>query len=367
VDVKEVTEKGQLDVPTQPVNTYDPRGSVSGQGQHLVVLHNGAHSMITLRARLKSAKFEALEKTWGDLPAGSLVTANTAAAREQIEKLGLVAKVMPELPDVPRHAVDLPRLAVYSTWGSTQEVGWVRHALDSFEVPYDLIFKERVKKGNLRGDYDVVLIPNQRGGSAKGIVFDIDCKGRSMAYTKTADFKSLGMYGETEEMCGGMGLEGVVEFEKFVTGGGVMITLAGASTLPAEFGLVRRVDASRPVGAFYAPGPILDAEIEKPSHPMFYGYTAKTVAIRYANGPLLYASEQDRQKWSLLKYPFTEKGILSGHIQGIGQLKDHPAVMDVPSGKGRVVMFATNPCYRWQTHSEFAMLFNSLLHFDDVK
>ncbi len=28
-------------------------------------------------------------------------------------------------------------------------------------------------------------------------------------------------------------------------------------------------------------------------------------------------------------------------------------------------MFATNPCYRWQNHGEFGMLFNAILHWND--
>ena len=48
------------------------------------------------------------------------------------------------------HDLDLPRVAVYSTWGSTQDVGWVRYAFDKFEMPFDLIYKERVQRGNLK-------------------------------------------------------------------------------------------------------------------------------------------------------------------------------------------------------------------------
>ena len=55
----------------------------------------------------------------------------------------------------------LPRVALYSLWsgGATQDVGWVRYAFDKFEVPYELIYKERVKKGNLKNDYDVIVMP----------------------------------------------------------------------------------------------------------------------------------------------------------------------------------------------------------------
>ena len=70
------------------------------------------------------------------------------------------------------HDLDLPRLALYSLWSgnATQDVGWVRYALDKFEVPYDLIYKERVKKGDLKGAYDVIVIPNQaRQRQAHGV------------------------------------------------------------------------------------------------------------------------------------------------------------------------------------------------------
>ena len=47
------------------------------------------------------------------------------------------------------------------------------------------------------------------------------------AYTKDAKFPSLGTYGESEDITGGMGLEGVIELQKFVEAGGVLITLGG--------------------------------------------------------------------------------------------------------------------------------------------
>jgi hypothetical protein len=43
--------------------------------------------------------------------------------------------------------------------------------------------------------------------------------------------------------------------------------------------------------------------------------------------------------------------------------------MDIPEasrGKGRVIMFANNPIYRWQNHGEFNMVFNAILNWNDV-
>jgi hypothetical protein len=368
--VEEISDKAVLDVPVQPIDTLSISGSVKGDGPILAVLDNGANSLVTLRYRLKNVKFEAIEQPFKassdtEIPAGSFLVATTPQLRSETEKLGLQAVALPGMPSVPKHLVDLPRLAVYSSWGSTQDVGWVRYAFDHFEVGYDLIYKERVRKGNLRDSYDVIVIPNQGRGSAKSIVFDVESKGKPLAYTKSAEFPTLGMYGESDDISGGMGLPGVVEFDNFVKKGGVLITLGASSYFPAEYGITQAVDAGRPTQQFYAPGPIVEAEILKPMHPIFYGYTQKIVPVRYANGPLLRLPEEDRTKWVLARFPGTDKSVLSGLMKGVAETRNRPAIVDVPVGQGRVVLFATNPCYRWQNLGEFNMLANSILHFND--
>jgi hypothetical protein len=162
-----------------------------------------------------------------------------------------------------------------------------------------------------------------------------------------------------------MGLPGVMELDKFVNSGGVLVTLGASSYFPAEFGLTRTVDAARPTGQFYAPGPIVEAEILRSSHPIFYGYSETTVPVRYANGPLLRVPQEGRG-WVLMRYPGTDKSVLSGLFKGVAEIRGRPAVVDVPAGQGRVILFATNPAYRWQNLGEFAMLANSLMHWNSL-
>jgi hypothetical protein len=52
-------------------------------------------------------------------------------------------------------------------------------------------------------------------------------------------------------------------------------------------------------------------------------------------------------------------------MKGVAETRERPAIVDVPVGQGRVLLFATNPCYRWQNLGEFNMLSNSILHFND--
>jgi hypothetical protein len=329
------------------------------------VLHNGSNSIPTLRYHLKDLTYDTLTQPYkaGDveLPAGSLLLPSSARVKGEIEKLGLQAVALSDMSKVEKRPAKLPRLAMYTTWGNTQDVGWVRYAFDHFELAYDLIYKERVRKGSLRDSYDVIVIPNQ-GRTSKGLVFDIESKGKPLAYNKTPEFPTMGLYGESEDITGGMGLEGVVELEKFVKAGGTLITLGVASFLPADFGLTQTVEATRTSAQFYAPGPVVEMEIQQQSNPIFYGYTDKVVPVRYANGPLLRVPQENRSKWVLAQFSGTEKSVLSGLMKGVAETRNRPAIADVPVGQGHVILFATNPCYRWQNLGEFNMLANAILY-----
>jgi hypothetical protein len=389
-DVREIADKAILDVAVDPVIEAKLAGTFTNaapgsdaSGAVFVVPHFGSNNMITLRYRLKDLKVQAAEQEFKNgettFPAGSfIVTGGAAKLRAAVEALGLTAVAFPAPPSVPMHDLDLPRIAMYSTWGSTQDVGWVRYAFDKFEVPFDLVYKEQVRRGDLKSKYDVIVIPSQ-AGTAKRLVFDIEPRGTPIAYKKSERFRNLGMYGESDDITGGMGLEGVAEIDKFVKAGGVLVTLGASSFLPAEFGLTPNIDAARTSAQFYSPGAIIDAEILRPEHPIFYGYDRKTIPVRYANGPLLTvqtganpfdgppAVPPPTPQSVLMRYPGGDDHVLSGLMRGAAEIRNRPAIVDQPSGKGRVVLFAGNPCYRWQNFGEFNMLFNTLLNFDDLK
>ena len=50
-------------------------------------------------------------------------------------------------------------------------------------------------------------------------------------------------------------------------------------------------------------------------------------------------------------------------MAGAEEIKNRPAILDVPVGQGQVLMFATNPVYRWQNLGEFRMLYNALINY----
>jgi hypothetical protein len=373
-DVKEIKDKAILDVKVTPVKEAIATGTVKSAGTAgFAIAHYGSNNMIALRYRLRQRAMKIAEKGFTaegiEFPAGSFLVppaGEDGALQNAIKELGLTAVSLAKMPDVPAHDADVPRVAMFSSWTGTQEIGWVRFTFDKFGIPYDLIYKERVRKGNLRADYDVIVMPTQT--ATRQAVFAPPAA-RPVPYMKDAKYKFLGMYGESPDITGGMGGEGVDAFAKFLDAGGTLIAMGNAVRFPAEFGFARSVDAAGTTSnAFYAPRPIVNAEILRLDHPVFYGYTSKIMPIKYLGGPLLSVAQPD-QAHVLARYVGGEAAVVSGLMRGADEIRERPFAADVPggySGKGRVVLFANNPIYRWQNHGEFNLVFNSMLNWNDL-
>jgi hypothetical protein len=350
------------------------KGKVAGSGSAgLAVAHFGSNNMIAFRYKLRDVPMKVATASFKadgtEFPAGSFIItppADLAPVRAAVEELGLTAAALSRVPTVATHDADVPRVAIYTSWNGTQEIGWVRFTFDKFGIPFDLIYKERVKKGNLRNDYDVIVMPTQNANRAA--VFAPPAA-RPVPYKKTEKYKFLGMYGESDDITGGMGPEGVEAFQRFLDAGGTLVTMGNAVRFPTELGMGRTVDASGNTSSnFYAPRPLVNAEVLRLDHPVFYGYKDKIMPIKYLGGPLMTVGEPDRQG-VLARYVGGEAAVLSGLMRGADEIRDRPFAVDIPggfSGKGRVVMFANNPIYRWQNHGEFNMVFNTLLNWNDL-
>ena len=188
------------------------------------------------------------------------------------------------------HDAPAPRIAIYSQWTATQDLGWYRLTFDNFGIPYDLIYKEQVQKGDLRSQYDVILMAAQNINRQTVLQAP---SARPQPYQKSDKYKILGMYGETPDMSGGFGQAGVDAFAKFLEGGGTLIAAGAAVRFPIEFGWAHTVDAEAITGVT-AQRPVVQGELVRPEHPVFYGYTEKTIPIKYQGGVTLRVGVADQ-------------------------------------------------------------------------
>ncbi len=372
VEVKEIRDKAILDVAAPLIKVPELKGRVAGTGTAgLAVAHFGSNNMITFRYKLRNVPMKVAEKSFQvggtDFPAGSFIVsapADLAAVRAAVEQLGLTAAAFDTAPTVATHDGDVPRIAIYSQWSGTQELGWYRHAFDQFGIPFDLIYKERVKKGNLKNDYDVILMAAQTISRTDVLSSPAS---RPSAYVKSDKFKFLGMYGDTTDTTGGFGQDGVDAFETFLEAGGTIVAAERAVRFPIEFGFARSIYIESIQGV-NAQKPLVQAEIVKTDHPVFYGYADKIFPIKYATQQSFFHVGVADEEHVLARFVGGDAAVLSGLMVGGDAIRGRAFAVDVPNahnGKGRVIMFSNNPIYRWQNHGEFNMIFNSIINWND--
>ena len=57
--------------------------------------------------------------------------------------------------------------------------------------------------------------------------------------------------------------------------------------------------------------------------------------------------------------------VVSGGVKGGDDLVGKPALLDIEAGKGRVIAFGFDPIHRYQTESDFRMVWNAILNWND--
>jgi hypothetical protein len=75
---------------------------------------------------------------------------------------------------------------------------------------------------------------------------------------------------------------------------------------------------------------------------------------------------KDQQPRVVLRFAAEKELLLSGMITGASEIAEKPAVVDVPHGKGHVVLFANNPMWRGETMGSYFLVFNAILNFDHL-
>ncbi len=182
--------------------------------------------------------------------------------------------------EVATHQTRVPRVAVMHTWTNTQDEGWLRFGLDEYGIPFDYISVHEVRDNpELARDYDVIVMGQQRG-DAMGIVRGLQGDD-PIPWKATEITPNIGRQASTDDMRGGLGLEGVLHLKHFVEAGGVFVTMAGASNLPIHFGLADGVSV-RPTPDMWARGGVFATRVTDDASPIGYGYDDLGVAFNTA-------------------------------------------------------------------------------------
>jgi hypothetical protein len=296
------------------------------------------------------------------------------------ESLGLTVVGVRPAPQVARHELDLPRIALVHSWLNTQNEGWVRYAFDVLRIPYTYLNVQQLKNRDLLKQFNVIMFPYVTN-NAQAIVNGLPMNGPPIPWRRTPETPNLGGIDSTDDVRPGIGLDGMTALTQWIDAGGVLITEGGTSAVFTDFGVTRGVDIT-PARQLRASGGIYRAVTKDARSPIVYGY-ADTLAVYFNQTPLFQvdtstevpedqdpgltaAQARPRPRVVLSLHQKRDSLRLSGLLVNGEELAGRPAVLDAPVGQGHVVLFAIRPFWRWETQGSFALVFNTILNWNDL-
>ncbi|MEP6692441.1 MAG: M14 family zinc carboxypeptidase [Gemmatimonadaceae bacterium] len=293
-----ITPCGDKTILGQPMAmmTADARapGGIEGTGPVLVVEHSADNNLATFRFKNAAVKMQAAEESFDasghHFGAGAVIVADADRAKLEpmLKELGLSAWAMAAAPSVKSHDLDVPRIGYVHSWSRTQDEGWVRAAFDTYGVPYSYFADQKLKEGNLRAKYDVIIFPHV-GGTSQSQVNGTPRTGTlALPYKKTDATPNLGYMDQSDDIRGGMGIEGLMNLYKFVQDGGTLITEGSTATIFPEYNLTTGITVETPADLF-ARGTILRGIIADTKSPLVYGYEGTQLPVYFNQTPVLNA------------------------------------------------------------------------------
>jgi hypothetical protein len=316
-----------------------PRGRVEGEGKQIALGHASGELVALGRLLDQGVKarwaLEPFTDAGRSFPAGTLLV--PGSARGQVSslagELGFTARAVNARPQGLR--LRRPRVGLYRSWVPSMDEGWTRFVFEKeMGVPYQELHDREVREGRLRERFDAIVLPDQApaallNGHAKGWM--------------------------PEEYVGGLGSGGVAALSAFVEAGGTLVALDSATGFAIEqLALpVKNALAGVAPSDFYCPGSILATRADA-TQPLAHGLPETTPV--WCEGSPAFEVETGRAG---LRYEEKDP-LLSGWLLGGAKLKGRAALVEVPKGKGRVVLFGFRPQYRAQSRVTYAALLNAL-------
>jgi hypothetical protein len=297
VKLSAVTSKSLLDLP-MTLLTADAKvaGSIENAGDTLIIDHTTDNTLMEFRFRFPAVKMLAAEDDFevagSAFHAGAFIipSADRAKLEPALLELGLAAHAITGVPSVKTHELDVPRIGYVHSWSRTQDEGWVRAALDAYGVPYTYFADQKLREPNLRSKYDVILFPHV-GGTSQSQVNGIPLTGKDPIPYKTSEITpNLGINDQSDDIRGGMGLEGLAELAKFVRAGGTLITEGSTASLMVDYGLANGLSVEHPA-ELAARGTILRGNIIDHKSPLAYGFEGKDLPVYFNQDPVLALSQ----------------------------------------------------------------------------
>ncbi|MBI5707682.1 MAG: hypothetical protein HZC36_11925 [Armatimonadetes bacterium] len=413
----------EVSVAITPANTVRPVSFVLKNGADIGFIRLKA-TMPAVELMRATAEFKNKEEGEVTYPAGTLIAKFPEGADAETNRQKLASSVGIDMAplaasgDLQTVPMAMPRIALVHTWANTQSDGWYRLAFDQLGIKYDYISVHDIRDtADLKSKYDVLLLTSA-SGSAQSLVNGLPKIGDPIPWKATDAYPNLGGPASSDDIRGGIELAGMVNLQRFVTDGGMLICTGAWCRVPIDYGIVSGIGYQTDV-TVNAPGGVFLAENANKSHPVMSGYD-DTVGVYFnANscvvlttgggggfggrgGPGAASGErpsgrggkndpdvvQGRPPYKpvlqpgdetptpqiadpnrpqvLLRFSTADKLLVSGMVDMPEELAGRPLLVDCPVGKGHVMLFSFNPMWRGETVGSYAFIFNAAMNWNTM-
>jgi hypothetical protein len=377
----------------------------------------GDFSLAKLRYQAPDAKISIAKESFKhdnkDWPAGSVVVeGNLGRVASLIADAGIPGAASTTVPKFEARTTTPARIALIHTWSSTQDEGWYRLAFDYLKIPYTYKSLHEIRDtSNLKAKYDTIILPPST--SAMNWLNGRQAT-EAIPWKPLPGFPHLGGPDTSDDIRGGLDLEGIINLRNFVKDGGLLIAIGSSCEIPINFGLTNGVSIARTEN-LNAPGGVFRVINADKNNPVTAGYQEE-FAVYFDQSPVLTTGgggfggrggqgggggtrrggpgerdivqgrgpyepkkmEGDVEQHGfgggsgqtppkvLLRFAPESELLISGMLAGVEELAGRAALVQCKVGKGNILLFGINPMWRMQTHGSWQLIFNAATTWNDM-
>lgn len=256
------------------------------------------------------------------------------------------------------------RVGLWDRYGGSMASGWARWIFEQYQVPFTVVYPQRLNAGNLNSDFDVLVFVS---GAIPRYAPDRNNRFRGrFGGSDAADIPA-----QYQDRLGQVSADTTIpELKKFVEAGGRIVTIGSSTSLAEHFGLPvsdflveRQADGSTehlPRDKYYVPGSLLQVRVNQ-SLGISAGADSVTT-VMFDNSPV-FALPPDAAALGIHPIAWFDSAtpLKSGWAYGQGYLKDGVTMFEADIGRGRLYAFGPEVLYRAQPEGTYRFVFNALV------
>ncbi len=330
-----------------------PSGGVAGKGNAGYILgHESNTSLIAVNRLMKAgAKVSWAKKPFTikgrQYPVGTNIIASQRVTSKKIRsiatELSLKFTAVESIPKVSALQLKPLRIGLYKSWVASMDEGYTRWLFEQYEFPFENIYDADIKAGNLKERFNVIVLPHMRARS----ILNGHASGRV-----------------PPQYTGGLTELGVDNLRQFVEKGGTLVCVGSSSLFAIEQFSLPVKDSVQGLerNEFYCPGSLVKI-VSDTNHPVAYGMEESCAGFFWNNSAFDIEPVAEKVKPPRVITRYADKEVfMSGRLIGEKYMRGKAGIVEVPYGKGKIILNGFRVKFRASVPVTFKLFFNSLYY-----